>query len=288
MDRAIAAARRAFDETEWATDRALRQRCLRQLHEAIVSEQELFRSELVAEVGTPVMVTYMAQLDAPLAEGLLWPAEQIDSFAWERPLPDNNAFGTHSWQKVVKEPVGVVGAIIPWNYPVEITLNKLGQALATGNSVVVKPAPDTPWNATRIGRLIAEQTDIPPGWSASCPPRTTSSANSWWSTPGSTSSPSPARPPPGAGSWPPGPRRSSACSSSSAASRPTSSSTTPTSRPRWPSSGSCACTPDRAAPCSPAPSCPRRATTRRWAWPRPPWKASPTAIPPIRGSSRVR
>ncbi len=163
MDRAIAGARRAFDETEWATDRALRQRCLRQLHEAIVSEQELFRSELVAEVGTPVMVTYMAQLDAPLAEALLWPAEQIDSFAWERPLPDNNAFGTHSWQKVVKEPVGVVGAIIPWNYPVEITLNKLGQALATGNTVVVKPAPDTPWNATRIGRLIAEQTDIPPG-----------------------------------------------------------------------------------------------------------------------------
>ena len=93
MDRAIAAARRAFDETEWATDRAFRQRCLRQLHEAIVGERELFRSELVAEVGTPVMVTTMAQLDAPLEDGLLWPAEQIDHFQWERPLPDNNAFG---------------------------------------------------------------------------------------------------------------------------------------------------------------------------------------------------
>src|SRR4051812_35774248 len=66
MDRAIAAARRAFDETTWSTDHALRQRCLRQLHDAIVGEQELLRAELVAEVGTPVMVTYMAQLDAPL------------------------------------------------------------------------------------------------------------------------------------------------------------------------------------------------------------------------------
>lgn len=163
MERAIVAARRAFDETGWATDHALRQRCLRQLQDAIVGEQELFRAELVAEVGTPVMVTTMAQLDAPLAESLLWPAEQIDTFAWERPLPDNNAFGVASWQKVVKEPVGVVGAIIPWNYPMEILLAKLGQALATGNTMVVKPAPDTPWTATRVGRLIAEQTDIPAG-----------------------------------------------------------------------------------------------------------------------------
>jgi aldehyde dehydrogenase (NAD+) len=163
MDKAIAAARRSFDESQWSTDRALRQRCLRQLHEAIVSEQELLRAELVAEVGTPVTVTYLAQLDAPLAEGLLWPAEYIDHFEWERSLPDNNVFGVPSWQKVVKEPVGVVGAIIPWNYPFEIIMGKLGQALATGNTMIVKPAPDTPWNATRIGRLIAEKTDIPPG-----------------------------------------------------------------------------------------------------------------------------
>jgi aldehyde dehydrogenase (NAD+) len=163
MDRAIVAARRAFDDTSWSADRAFRQRCLRQLHEAIVGEQELLRAELVAEVGCPVMTTYLAQLDAPLAEGLLWPAEYIDSFEWERELPDNEAFGVPSWQRVVKEPMGVVGAIVPWNYPFEITIGKLGQALATGNTVVLKPAPDTPWNATRIGRLIAEQTDIPPG-----------------------------------------------------------------------------------------------------------------------------
>jgi len=163
MDRAIGSARAAFDDSSWATDRAFRQQCLRQLHEAIVGEQELLRAELVAEVGCPVMTTYLAQLDAPLAEGLLWPAEYIDTFEWERELPENQNFGVPSWQKVVKEPIGVVGAIIPWNYPFEITIGKLGQALATGNTMVIKPAPDTPWNATRIGRLIAEHTDIPPG-----------------------------------------------------------------------------------------------------------------------------
>jgi aldehyde dehydrogenase (NAD+) len=68
-----------------------------------------------------------------------------------------------SWRKVLKEPVGVVGSIIPWNFPFEITIQKLGQTLATGNTMIIKPAPDTPWNATRIGRIIAEQTDIPPG-----------------------------------------------------------------------------------------------------------------------------
>jgi aldehyde dehydrogenase (NAD+) len=57
----------------------------------------------------------------------------------------------------------VIGAIVPWNYPFEVLINKLGPILATGNTVVVKPARDTPWSATRIGRLIAERTDIPAG-----------------------------------------------------------------------------------------------------------------------------
>ena len=64
---------------------------------------------------------------------------------------------------VVKEPVGVVAAITPSNFPIEVILNKLGPALATGNTVVLKPDPHTPWNATGLGRLIAEHTDIPAG-----------------------------------------------------------------------------------------------------------------------------
>ena len=92
-----------------------------------------------------------------------WPAEFIDQFEWERDLPDGHAFGMHATRKVVKEAAGVVGAIVPWNYPFEVSSQKIGQALATGNTVILKPAPDTPWNATRIGRLVAEKTDIPAG-----------------------------------------------------------------------------------------------------------------------------
>src|ERR1700722_1966340 len=163
MEEAIAAARRAFDETSWSTDKELRKRCLLQLQAALEGERELLRAELVAEVGSPITLTYGPHLDIPLAEGLAWPAKFIDEFAWERDLPEGHAFGQRSWRKVTKEAVGVVGAIVPWNVPFEVTINKLGQGLATGNTAILKAAPNTPWNATRIGRLVAEQTDFPPG-----------------------------------------------------------------------------------------------------------------------------
>ena len=163
MQRAITSARRAFDESDWSTNHALRKRCLEQLQAALESEREEYREELIAEVGTPRMMTFAAQLDWPLEEALLWPAKMIDEFAWERGLPDGNMMGMLSRRAVWKEPIGVIGAIVPWNYPLEVTLNKLGPILATGNTVIIKPAPDTPWNATRLGRLVAEKTDIPPG-----------------------------------------------------------------------------------------------------------------------------
>lgn len=165
MLRAIDAARRAFDETGWSTDHQLRKRCLEQLHDAIESEKEELREELIREVGAPRAVTHGPQLDAPLADGLRYPARLIDTFPWETDLGDQvvSVTGVNTTRKVWHEPVGVVGAITPWNFPFEVVLNKLGQALATGNTVVLKPAPDTPFNATRIGRLIAEQTDIPAG-----------------------------------------------------------------------------------------------------------------------------
>jgi aldehyde dehydrogenase (NAD+) len=164
MERAVATARRAFDTSAWATDPELRRRCLLQLQAALEEEREALRSELVAEVGCPVLTTYGPQLDTPLSEALTWPAEMIDRFQWRRSLGPKDPFGMGpSEREVWKEPIGVVGVIVPWNFPVEITLNKLGPVLAMGNTCVVKPAPDTPWNATRIGRLIAERTDIPPG-----------------------------------------------------------------------------------------------------------------------------
>ncbi|MET7773791.1 aldehyde dehydrogenase family protein [Nocardia sp. NPDC005366] len=163
MLRAIAAARRAFDGTGWSTDRAFRRRCLEQLQYALEAEKEDLRTELVAEVGCPVMTTRNAQLDWPLAEALRYPARLIDDFAWERVLDGGGLFGDRNKRTVVQEPVGVVAAICPSNFPIEVILNKLGPALAAGNTVVLKPDPHTPWNATRLGRLIAERTDIPPG-----------------------------------------------------------------------------------------------------------------------------
>ena len=70
MHRAIDAARRAFDETDWATNHSFRQRCLLQLQEALESEQEELREELILEVGCPRAITYGPQLDAPLSDGL--------------------------------------------------------------------------------------------------------------------------------------------------------------------------------------------------------------------------
>jgi acyl-CoA reductase-like NAD-dependent aldehyde dehydrogenase len=165
MGRAIDAARRAFDETDWATDRALRKRCLEQLQAGLEAEQEALREELILEAGCPRLVTHGPQLDAPLKSALRHPARLIDEYPWETNLGDAlvELTGQLTTRKVWREPVGVVGAIVPWNFPFEVTIHKLGQALATGNTLVLKPAPDTPFNATRLGRLIAERTDIPPG-----------------------------------------------------------------------------------------------------------------------------
>jgi aldehyde dehydrogenase (NAD+) len=163
MHRAIAAARRAFEDTDWAWDRELRKRCLSQLQEALESERELFREELILEVGCPRQMTFGPQLDMPLQGALRYPIKLIDEFPWEEDLGAAVGMtGSLDERYVWREPVGVVGAITPWNVPLEVTLNKLAQALATGNTVVLKPAPDTPFNATRLARLAAG-TDLPPG-----------------------------------------------------------------------------------------------------------------------------
>jgi aldehyde dehydrogenase (NAD+) len=164
MHRAIDGARRAFDETDWSTDHELRKRCLSQLQEALEKDREELREELILEVGCPRMTTHANQLDIPLDGALRYPVKLIDDFPWRTNLSEIvDRRGTANTRQIWKEPIGVVGAIVPWNFPLEVTLNKLGQALATGNTVILKPAPDTPWNATRLGRLVAEQTDFPNG-----------------------------------------------------------------------------------------------------------------------------
>jgi aldehyde dehydrogenase (NAD+) len=162
MDRAVAAARRAFDETDWSSNRALRRRCLQQLKDALDRERETLRAQIVAEVGTPIMLTYAVQLDTCI-DDLQWDIDLIDSYQWQEDLPVHEFMGMRSGRRVYKEPIGVVGAITPWNFPFMLNLSKIGPALAAGDTVVLKPAPDTPWSATFLGRLAAEHTDLPPG-----------------------------------------------------------------------------------------------------------------------------
>ena len=162
MDEAIDAARRAFDGTGWSTDVELRVRGLRQLQRAFEVHADDIRAMTVAETGSPLSLTYSAQLDTPVGS-LGWVADLAESYEWETDLGNAEPLGIPSHRWVRREATGVVGAVTPWNVPHQINLAKLGPALAAGNTVVLKPAPDTPWCATVLGRLIAEETDIPAG-----------------------------------------------------------------------------------------------------------------------------
>jgi aldehyde dehydrogenase (NAD+) len=163
LDAAVAAARAAFDDGPWATDPAFRARCLRQLRDAMVRHGDELRALTVAEAGAPVFLTSGAQLDAPVAD-LGWAADLAESYdGWRVDLGRATPMGVPSHRWLLREPAGVVGAITPWNFPHQINLAKLGPALAAGCTVVLKPAPDTPWCASAVARLAAEETDLPPG-----------------------------------------------------------------------------------------------------------------------------
>ena len=162
LDDAIGAARRAFDTTAWSTDTALRVAGLRQLHAALLARSDELRAMTVAEVGAPLGMTHHAQLDSPVAS-LAWVADLLEGYVFETDLGEAAPLGIASHRWIRREATGVVGAVTPWNVPHQINLAKLGPALAAGNTVVLKPAPDTPWCATVLGRIIAEETDIPAG-----------------------------------------------------------------------------------------------------------------------------
>ncbi len=162
IDRAIAAARRAFDETDWSRDHALRARCVRQLQEAFQDNLEEIRRSYIAEVGCPINMTYGPGIDGPV-KSLGYYADFLEKYEWAEDLGVGEAFGMKAHRWIEREPAGVVGAISAWNFPHELNLKKAGWALASGCTVVLKGAPVTPWCALLLGRLIQENTDIPPG-----------------------------------------------------------------------------------------------------------------------------
>ena len=159
---AVAAARRAFDETTWPTDPGLRIRCLDQLYAALTEHRETLRELTIAEVGAPRTLTYSAQLDEPI-EVVRYYADLLKTYPMTEELGEAEIRGQRHRRWVEKEAAGVVAAIIAYNYPTQLALAKLAPALAAGCTVVLKGAPDTPLVTLALAELIAEHTDIPPG-----------------------------------------------------------------------------------------------------------------------------
>ena len=162
MELAISAARHAFDDSDWANDIALRVKCLRQLREGLREVADDLRQQVVAETGAPLGLTYGPQCDGPIAF-LDFYIDLLKTYRWQRELPVVDGMGVPGKRLVWKEAAGVVAAITPWNFPLQINLAKLGPAFAAGCSVVHKAAPDTPWTATMLGKVVAQYTDIPAG-----------------------------------------------------------------------------------------------------------------------------
>jgi acyl-CoA reductase-like NAD-dependent aldehyde dehydrogenase len=159
---AVAAARRAFDTTSWATDRELRVRCLEQLHTALNVHREELRELTIAEVGAPRVLTYGAQLDEPI-EIVRFYADLLKEYPLTEDLGEREVRGQRHRRWVEKEAAGVVAAIIPYNYPNQLALAKLAPALAAGCTVVLKGAPDTPLVTLALAEIIARDTEIPRG-----------------------------------------------------------------------------------------------------------------------------
>ncbi len=162
MLRAIEAARRAFDESDWSVDHDFRKKCIRQLHEGMLEEREQLRAIVVREAGAPISLGSFMHVDGPIDMMSYW-ADLAASYSYETRMPDMPFLGQQHGRILRREAAGVVGAITPWNVPLYLNIAKIGPALASGCALVLKPAPDTPWSATHLGKIVRESTDIPAG-----------------------------------------------------------------------------------------------------------------------------
>ncbi|MBY8862305.1 aldehyde dehydrogenase family protein [Nocardia sp. CA2R105] len=159
---AIEAARRAFDETSWATDATFRAHCLDQFHRALLDNVEELRELTIAEAGSTLQLTKAGQLEDPI-KIVRYYADLLPTFPMTEDLGAIEFNGQQHRRWVEKEAAGVVAAIVAYNYPTQLALAKLAPALAAGCTVVLKAAPDTPLVTLALGELIARHTDIPAG-----------------------------------------------------------------------------------------------------------------------------
>jgi phenylacetaldehyde dehydrogenase len=154
IDRAVNAARAAFDKGPWRTiTPSERGRMIWKLADLIEKHAEEFAQLESLDNGKPVTIARVADIPGT-----------IDLFrymaGWATKIEGNtipiSAHGAQFLAYTLREPVGVVGQIIPWNFPLMMASWKLGPALAAGNTVVLKPAEQTPLTALRLGELIQE------------------------------------------------------------------------------------------------------------------------------------
>ena len=151
IERAVAAARRSFDDRRWADQSpANRKRVLLKLAELIRANRDDLALLESLDVGKPIRDTLAVDVPSA-AKTIQWFAETIDKLYGEV-----GPTGPDTLSLVTREPIGVVGAIVPWNYPLIITAWKLGAALSTGNSIVLKPASQSPLSALRLAELASE------------------------------------------------------------------------------------------------------------------------------------
>ena len=157
IDLAVAAARRSFESGSWRrTAPKERKRILRRFAEAIRADTARLALLETRDVGKPISNSVGVDV-ANCADCIEYYAEFADK------LNDEVApTGPDDLALIRREPLGVVGAIVPWNYPLIISCWKIGPALLTGNSIVLKPAEQSPLSGIRLGQLALEA-GVPPG-----------------------------------------------------------------------------------------------------------------------------
>ena len=155
IDRAVMAARQAFEDGPWRRmNPSGRGRLLWKLADSIEAHAEEFAQLESLDNGKPLAVARAADV-ALAVDHFRYYAGWTTKIEGET-IPINGPPGSVFLDYTLREPVGVVGQIIPWNFPLLMAAWKLGPALACGNSVVLKPAEQTPLTALRLGRLICE------------------------------------------------------------------------------------------------------------------------------------
>jgi betaine-aldehyde dehydrogenase len=158
VDRAVAAAREAFDRGDWPRMTPA-ERCavVQRFTDLYAANLEPMAQVITEEMGSPISFSRLAQSPAPWL--MLTTFLQIAAaYPWEETRP--GMLGTDV--VVRREPVGVVGAIVPWNVPQFVTMSKLAPALISGCTIVLKPSPETPLDAMLMADLLSEA-GIPKG-----------------------------------------------------------------------------------------------------------------------------